>query len=67
MKKWILGIFFGFIATVSIPMKETKVYKNVVRVDCFGNVGEPTAYYLLKLDNGKQVYVPILFTIIEEK
>ena len=67
MKKLLAYLWVVYIATVRIPLGGVQVFKDVVRIDCFGNVGEPTAYYLLKLGNGKEVYVPIMFTIIEEK
>ncbi len=56
-----------FTATVKIPLGGVQVFKNIKRVDCFGNVGEPSAFYILKLENGKDVYVPVMFTIIEEQ
>lgn len=68
LKQLITGLmFFNFIATVRIPLGGVQVYKNVVRVETVGNADGTTSYYVLRLDNSKEVYVPIIFTIIEEK
>lgn len=65
--KYLMLMFAVYVATVKIPLLPERVYKDVVNIQSFGNVGEPLAYYVLTLKNGKVVYVPVIFTVIEEK
>jgi len=58
MFKWLLSLVF--IVRVTIPMGHQKNYE-AKKIE----VG--TNYYYLTLTNDKLVYVPIMFTTIEEK
>ena len=62
IKHTLFVLLLLFTATVRIPMKGTHIYKDVVEVNVF-----PNAYhYVLILKDGRKVYVPMLWTIIEE-
>lgn len=50
-----------FIARVTIPMGQKAVYENVERYTCYGE------WTVLRLEDGKLVQVPTMFTVIEEK
>lgn len=62
MKHTLIALLLLFTATVRIPMKGTYRYTNVEAIQVF-----PNAYhYMLTLTDGRKVYVPMLWTIIEE-
>ncbi|MEE9214653.1 MAG: hypothetical protein V3U54_07640 [Thermodesulfobacteriota bacterium] len=62
MKHTLIALLLLFTAVVRIPMKGTHTYKDIVEVHVF-----PNAYhYRLTLTDGRTVYVPMLWTIIEE-
>lgn len=58
--KSLLCLMFFFTAVVKVPMGPSKTYSFVSRVEAMNFC------YLLTLSNGKQVYVPIMFTVITE-
>lgn len=63
IKNWLLSvILFTFFVQVKIPAGMSRIYDNVKAVDGFGGFT-----LRLTLANDKVVYVPALFTIIEEK
>lgn len=62
MKHVLFALLLLFTATVRIPMKGTVVIKNIVEVS-----GAPLHYYYtVTLTDGRKMYLPILWTIIEE-
>lgn len=62
MKHILLSLLVAFFVQVKIPAGMSRTYDNVKAVDGFG-----TFTLRLVLENDKVVYVPALFTIIEEK
>lgn len=58
--KYILILLF--IVRVTIPMGAKATYQNVREIWCPDNA----THYVLKLEDGSKVYVPVMFTIIEE-
>lgn len=61
MKNWLLC--FIFIAYVKAPFGIEKTYKNVKSVDIM-----PMGITLkLTLDTDKVIYVPAMFTVVEER
>ncbi len=50
-----------FVARIAVPMGEKHTYPDVTKVEV---VGES---YKLTLFSGKTVYVPVQFTVIEER
>lgn len=66
MKNVFCLLLISFIAYVRMPMQKEMRYE-VKRVQAFGELGEAYPFYLLTLMDGRTVYVPVLFTIIEEK
>ena len=50
-----------FTVTVRIPMQGKQKFKNVVEVVPF------EYYYELRFANGKSVFVPVMWTIVEEE
>lgn len=63
--KYLICALFGFIAFVRIPASTERRYV-VKEVIAHGEAGEPMGYYLLVLKDGRKVYVPMMFTVIEE-
>lgn len=57
----LLSSLFLFYVQMKIPAGMSRTYDNVVSF--FARDG----YYVLTLDDNKTAYVPILFTVIEEK
>lgn len=63
MNKMLLSALFVFFVQVKIPAGMSRIYENVKRVEIL-----PSGFTIqLTLEDGKIVYVPALFTIIEEK
>jgi len=62
MKHTLIALLLLFTATVRIPMKGTHVIKNIVEVK-----SEALNYfYTVTLTDGRIMYLPMLWTIIEE-
>lgn len=61
MKK-ITWIILGFIAIVKIPWGINREYRNVDKYDVCS-----AGFYRLHLEDGKEVLVPIQWTVIQEK
>ena len=63
MKHVLFALLLLFTATVRIPMKSTQTIKHIVEIHA-----EPFSYfYIVTLQNGKKMYLPILWTIIKEE
>lgn len=64
MNKFIVAAVLAFVAYIKTPLGQDKRYA----VESFKIVydGHGQVYELV-LDTGKKVYVPVLFTVIEEK
>lgn len=62
MNKIVLTLMLAFFVQVKVPAGMSRTYENVKSVDGFGGFT-----LRLVLENDKVVYVPALFTIIEEK
>lgn len=54
---------FLFIVRVTIPMGFKGVYENVEKVEAAPSID----CYKLTLTDGRTVYAPIMFTVVEEK
>ena len=62
MKHTLIALLLLFTATVRIPMKGTRIIKNIVEIK-----SEALNYfYTITLTDGRKMYLPMLWTIIEE-
>ena len=62
MKHALIALMLLFTAYVRIPMKGTQIIKNIVEVK-----SEALNYfYTVTLSDGRKLYLPMLWTIIEE-
>lgn len=62
MRYALIALLLLFTATVRIPMKGSEKIKDIVEVQA-----EPLSfYYTVTLTDGRKLYLPMMWTIIEE-
>jgi hypothetical protein len=59
--KYLFILLALFTVTTKMPLDDRRVYKNVKAVEI------SQYFYKLTLSNDKIVYVPVMFTIVEEQ
>ena len=66
MRKWFISFLLIFVAYVKIPLGLERKYI-VINIEAFGDLAELHSWYLLTLVDGRKVYVPTIWTVIEEE